>query len=381
VLGLPIVAPDFGDPVSCGGAADNDRGAGERKWVSLMSESVLDVSITSLDEDQGATPATIDNPSSPSSAVTTGRVVTAFLVCAPLTMLTVLLLVGWGHVVDAKVLILALALYFFTGFGVSVGLHRLFTHRSFKANRVLKVVLAIAGSMALEGSLISWVAIHRRHHMFSDQPGDPHSPNGHGSGFPRIVRGFVWAHVGWLFAKDSTDTRRFAPDLYRDRDLVVVDRLFPLWAISSLAIPFFIGWALWGTIAGAVSALLWAGFVRMALLHHVTWSINSICHLWGRKPFVTNDASSNVACLALVSMGESWHNFHHTAPASARHGVLRHQIDLAAGVIRFFEMAGWATKVRWPTTTQITAAATNSCVVARQISMRQSRIAAAALPD
>ncbi|MFZ0665747.1 MAG: acyl-CoA desaturase [Acidimicrobiales bacterium] len=343
-----------------------------------LSESVLDAPVTSVAEQRREYSAAIEDSA---STFTVGRVITALLVGGPLIALSVLVLVGWGHLVDAKVLILAVILYFFTGFGVSVGLHRLFTHRSFKANRVLKVVLAVAGSMALEGSLISWVAIHRRHHMFSDQPGDPHSPHGRGSGFSRIVRGFVWAHIGWLFAKDSTDTGRFAPDLYRDRDLVIVDKLFPLWAISSLAIPFFIGWALWGTLAGAVSALLWAGLVRMALLHHVTWSINSICHLWGRRPFVTSDTSSNVACLAVVSMGESWHNFHHSAPASARHGVLRHQLDPAARLIRLFEMAGWATKVRWPTTDQIAGAAGSPCAVARQVAIRQSRVAAAGLPD
>jgi stearoyl-CoA desaturase (delta-9 desaturase) len=346
-----------------------------------MFGSVLDVPATRVDEDRPREPAAIKDLSSPPSGITTGKVVTAALVCGPLIALSILLVLGWGHLVDAGTLILATVLYFFTGFGVSVGLHRLFTHRSFKAHRVLKVVLAVAGSMALEGSLISWVAIHRRHHMFSDQPGDPHSPNAHGPGFPGIVSGFVWAHVGWLFAADSTDTRRFAPDLYRDRDLVIVDRLFPLWAIASLAIPFSIGWALWGTLAGAVGALLWAGLVRMALLHHVTWSINSICHLWGQRPFVTNDSSSNVACLALVSMGESWHNFHHCAPASARHGVLRHQMDPAARLIRFFEMAGWATKVRWPSTAQIAGAASDSSEVAGRVVVNRPRAPAAGIPD
>jgi stearoyl-CoA desaturase (Delta-9 desaturase) len=346
-----------------------------------MPGIVLDAPATLVDEEPLREVAATKDFSSPPPAITTGRVVTAVLVCGPLVALSILLVLGWGHLVNAGILVLATVLYFVTGFGVSVGLHRLFTHRSFKAHRVLKVVLAVAGSMALEGSLISWVAIHRRHHMFSDQPGDPHSPNGHGSGFPGIVSGFFWAHVGWLFATDSTDTRRFAPDLFRDRDLVIVDRLFPLWAISSLAIPFAIGWALWGTLAGAVGALLWAGLVRMALLHHVTWSINSICHLWGRRPFVTNDSSSNVACLALISMGESWHNFHHCAPASARHGVLRHQMDPAARLIRFFEMAGWATKVRWPSDAQIAGAGGHSSDVARPVSINQPRVTVPGLPD
>jgi stearoyl-CoA desaturase (Delta-9 desaturase) len=296
-------------------------------------------------------------PQSPGAAQgpggTVGRVVTALLVGAPVFGIGILLAFGWNHVIPVGDLVLAAVMYLFTGFGVAAGLHRLFTHRSFKANRALKVTLAVAGSMALEGSLISWVAIHRRHHMFSDQPGDPHSPYRYGSDFPGSFRGFLWAHVGWLFAANPTDTDRFAPDLLRDRDLVVVDKLFPVLAITSLAIPFALGWLIWGTLAGAVGAFFWAGVVRMALLHHVTWSINSVCHLWGRRPFMTSDFSGNVATLALLSFGESWHNFHHSAPASARHGVLAHQMDPAARLIRWFEIAGWATKVRWPTSSQI----------------------------
>jgi stearoyl-CoA desaturase (delta-9 desaturase) len=248
---------------------------------------------------------------------------------------------------------MAVALYLFTGFGISIGFHRLFTHHSFKANRALKIVCAVAGSMALEGSAISWVAIHRRHHMFGDQPGDPHSPHRYGSDVAGTVRGFLWAQVGWLFAANTTDTKRYAPDLLRDADLVVIDRLFPVLAVTSLALPFFVGWAIYGTLAGALLAFLWAGLVRMAVLHHVTWSINSVCHLWGQRPFTTSDLSTNVASLALVSFGESWHNFHHAAPSSARHGVLRHQFDPSARLISVLERAGWATKVRWPSAAQI----------------------------
>jgi stearoyl-CoA desaturase (delta-9 desaturase) len=289
--------------------------------------------------------------------LTAGRVVTALLVGGPVVALAVFLPLGWGKAFGLWDIVMAVVLFTFTGFGISIGFHRLFTHHSFKANRALKILCAVAGSMALEGSVISWVAIHRRHHMFGDQPGDPHSPYRYGSGVVGSVRGFLWSHVGWLFAADSTDTRRFAPDLYRDRDLVVVDRLFPVLAIASLVLPFAIGWAVYGTLVGALTALLWAGLVRMAVLHHVTWSINSVCHLWGRRPFTTSDRSTNVASLALVSFGESWHNFHHAAPSSARHGALRHQFDPSARVISWFERAGWATKVRWPSAAQIAALA------------------------
>lgn len=280
---------------------------------------------------------------------------TALLVLGPVVALAAFLPFGWGRVITTGDVVVATVFYIVTGLGIAVGFHRLFTHRSFKANRVLKVVLAVAGAMALEGSLISWVAIHRRHHMFGDQPEDPHSPHRYGSGFTGVLRGFLWAHVAWLFADSQTDTKRFAPDLRRDHDLVVVDRLFPVLAITSLALPFVVGWILSGTLVGALGAFLWAGLVRMAVLHHVTWSINSVCHLWGRRPFVTSDLSTNFAPLALVSFGESWHNFHHSAPSSARHGALPHQVDPAARVIRLFEKAGWATKVRWPTPAQVAA--------------------------
>jgi stearoyl-CoA desaturase (delta-9 desaturase) len=285
--------------------------------------------------------------------MTSARIITSLLVVGPVVALAVFLPFDWGGITTVWGLGVAAAFYVFTGFGISAGFHRLFAHRSFRARRALKIVLAVAGTMALEGSVISWVTTHRRHHMFSDRPGDPHSPVSHGPETPTATRGFLWAHVGWLFASDPTSQQRFAPDLLRDPDLVFIDRLFPVLAVASLVIPAGIGWLVTGTLTGALGVFLWAGLIRMALLHHVTWSINSICHLWGRRPFTTGDNSANVASLAFISFGESWHNFHHAAPASARHGVLAHQVDLSAVLIRLFEKAGWATKVRWPTTTQI----------------------------
>ena len=293
--------------------------------------------------------------STPESVLSAGRVVTALLVAGPVLGLACLVPFISGHLLNLSDVVLAAALYAFTGFGVSIGFHRLLTHRSFKAKRALMIVCAVAGSMALEGSAISWVAIHRRHHVYGDQPGDPHSPHRFGAGPLHTLKGFAWAHVGWLFAMDPTDTRRYAPDLHRDRSVVAIDRLFPVLAVASLALPFFVGWALSRTLVGALGALLWAGLVRMALLHHVTWSVNSVCHLWGRRPFVTHDQSTNVGALALISFGESWHNFHHASPSSARHGVLPHQHDLSARLIAILERIGWATNVRWPNPAQIVA--------------------------
>ncbi len=285
----------------------------------------------------------------PSQRLALQRLITTILVLAPVLALGAALPSLWGHAIHWRDVILAVALYTITGLGMTVGFHRLFAHRSFKATRVLKVILAVSGSLAVEGSLVAWVANHRRHHMFSDQPGDPHSPwwppGAKGGG----LRGFVHAHVGWLFGADSTPIRRFAPDMLGDPDVVLIGRLFPLLAIASFALPFGLGWLWSGGFSGALAALLWAGVIRIALLHHVTWSVNSIGHLFGQRPFATGDRSTNFAPLALLSFGESWHNFHHACPSSARHGVQAHQLDSSAALIRLLEMAGWATKVRWPT--------------------------------
>ncbi len=293
--------------------------------------------------------------SSSAVAAVLPRVVTGLLVAGPIAAVAVAVPLLWGRAVHTRDLVLGVVLYAVTGHGVTVGFHRLFTHRGFTPNRALKVALAIAGSMAVEGSVVSWVAAHRRHHAYSDRLGDPHSPHVGASGVHGPVRGFVHAHVGWLFAADTTSTERYAPDLLRDRDLTIVDRLFPVFALASLALPFLAGWALSGSLLGGLTALVWAGLVRMALLHHVTWSVNSICHMVGRRPFATKDRSRNVRALALVSFGESWHNLHHAYPTSARHGVLPGQLDSSAGLIRIFERFGWARNVRWPSLERLAA--------------------------
>jgi stearoyl-CoA desaturase (delta-9 desaturase) len=282
-----------------------------------------------------------------------GRGVTALLVVGPVVALAVAVPFLWGHVVSLTDVILALSFYLVSGFGVTVGYHRFFAHGSFRAPRWLKIVLASAGSLAVEGSVVGWVANHRRHHVYSDKPGDPHSPYDSRRGATAQLRGFAHAHVGWLFKADGTSARRFAPDLLQDADTQIISRLFPAFAVVSLAAPFFLGWTLSGKIGGALTALLWAGLARMMLLHHVTWSVNSICHMFGKQPATQKDRSTNFAPLALLSFGESWHNFHHAHPSSARHGALPHQIDPAAALIRLFERAGWATHVRWPTASQI----------------------------
>jgi stearoyl-CoA desaturase (delta-9 desaturase) len=239
--------------------------------------------------------------------------------------------------------------------GITVGFHRYFTHGSFKANKPLQVALAIAGSLAVEGPLVRWVADHRKHHRFSDKDGDPHSPWRYGETVPALMKGLFWAHMGWMFDAEQTPQQTYAPDLLKDRQLVWISRQFGLFTAVSLLIPPLVG-GLWSwSWQGALTAFFWASLVRVALLHHVTWSINSICHAIGERPFKSRDRSGNVWWLAVLSCGESWHNLHHADPTSARHGVLRGQVDSSARIIRWFELAGWARDVRWPSPDRVAA--------------------------
>lgn len=277
------------------------------------------------------------------------QVLTGIVVVVPLIALVAAIDRFWHHGIGWFDLGLGLALYVATGLGISLGFHRLITHRSFRARRGLRIALAIAGSMAAEGSVISWASHHRRHHAYADRPGDPHSPWTLRVGiFPRL-RGLFHAHVGWLFSGEESNPGRWSKDLLADRDMVMVSRLAPLWTTLSLALPFFIGWAVTRSLAGAALAMVWAGAVRIALLHHATWSVNSLGHMFGKRPYETADHSSNLRWLSVVTFGESWHNSHHAFPTLARHGCGRHQLDLSATVLRLFEGLRWASDVRRPT--------------------------------
>jgi stearoyl-CoA desaturase (delta-9 desaturase) len=253
----------------------------------------------------------------------------------------------WGRGVGALELALFFTFYVFTGIGVTVGYHRLFTHRSFDAPRPVRMLFAIAGSMAVEGSVISWVANHRRHHAFADKDGDPHSPHlDEGEGIIGVLRGLWHAHVGWMFNDFKTEQERWARDLTRDPDMQKIDRLFPMLILVSFGLPAALGFVIAGSIWCAVGGFLWGGLARIFFLHHVTWSINSICHFYGKRPFETTDYSTNNWPLAFISFGESWHNNHHAFPTSAIHGLGRGQVDLGAVVITTLERARLATNVR-----------------------------------
>ncbi|MDG4862678.1 acyl-CoA desaturase [Streptomyces sp. T-3] len=263
----------------------------------------------------------------------------------------------WGSLIHTTDVVLALVLYTVTGLGVTVGFHRGLTHGGFTATRPVKIALAVAGSMSFQGDVIGWVATHRRHHAFTDRPGDPHSPYRYGTHLRGQLRGLAHAHIGWLFRNDRTPAERYAPDLLADPDIRAVNRAFPALCALTLALPFAVGWAIGGSWLHGVTGLLWAGFVRIALLHHVTWSVNSLCHLVGERPFRTrrHDRATNLWPLAVISFGESWHNLHHADPTSARHGVDRGQLDPSAAVIRLFERFGWVRDVRWPAPARIAA--------------------------
>ncbi len=272
-----------------------------------------------------------------------------FGVIAPTLALMAVVPLAWGWGLGWVDVGLFLVFYVFSGLGITVGYHRYFTHGSFKAKPWLKVLMAVGGSFAVQGPVITWVADHRRHHAFSDREGDPHSPWLYGTTPLAIAKGFWHAHMGWLFDRNDTNVDRFAPDLVKDKAIVKVDSLFLLWTVLTLVLPGILGglltWSLWGAVTG----IFWAGLVRVAVLHHVTWSINSICHMIGERPFSARDRSANFWPLAIVSFGESWHNLHHADPTSARHGVKRGQVDISARLIWLFEKFGWAWNVRWPT--------------------------------
>ncbi|WP_154814181.1 acyl-CoA desaturase [Actinophytocola xinjiangensis] len=277
------------------------------------------------------------------------HIATYFFILGPFVALIAAVPLAWGWGLGWVDVALAAIFYTVTCLGVTVGFHRYFTHRSFKARRPLRVALAIVGSMALQGPVTHWVADHRRHHAFSDRDGDPHSPWAFGTSPIALVKGFWHAHMGWVFDRNLTNAERFAPDLLADRDIARVHRQFGLWTAVTLLAPAVLGGLLTWSWWGAVTAFFWAGLVRVSFLHHVTWSVNSICHMIGSRPFAARDKSANFWPLAILSMGESWHNLHHADPTCARHGVKRGQIDISARIIWMLEKFGWATDVRWPT--------------------------------
>jgi stearoyl-CoA desaturase (Delta-9 desaturase) len=274
------------------------------------------------------------------------RINLAGVLIPPLAIAAIVVLL-WDRVVGGPDLAILAVLYLLTGLGITVGFHRLLTHRAFETYRPIRYAFAVLGSLAVEGPVITWVADHRKHHALADRDGDPHSPHaGRGPGLRGAVAGLYHAHVGWLFhARERTEPSRYARDLMEDRGMVLISRAYVPIVLLSLAAPAAAGFALTGSAKGALTGFVWGGLVRMFLIHHMSFSINSICHFFGRRRFPTSDESTNVFWLAALSFGESWHNNHHAFPRSASHGLRWWELDLGSFLIRALSRLGLAWNV------------------------------------
>jgi stearoyl-CoA desaturase (delta-9 desaturase) len=290
----------------------------------------------------GAGPAPSAGDVEPVAHETRDRLITGFVTLAPFVALGVVCWQVWADLLRWSDVAVFVIMYLLTGLGITVGFHRHLTHRSFKTSRGLRATLAIMGSMAIEGPVTAWVADHRKHHVYSDREGDPHSPHvGHGGGWRGALSGLFHAHVGWLFIHTHRGAKqRYARDLIADPVVSFVDRTFVLWALGGLGLSFALGWLIGGTMGAALTGLLWGGGVRILVVHHVTYSINSLCHFFGERRFATDDESRNLLWLALPTLGESWHNNHHAFPTSAEHGLRRRDVDPSAAVIGLLERLG-----------------------------------------
>lgn len=255
---------------------------------------------------------------------------------------------AWGWGLSWVDLGLLAGMYLVTSIGVTVGFHRLFTHKSFETNALVKFILAVLGSMAVQGPLLKWVAVHRRHHQHSDTPDDPHSPHQHGGGLLGIFRGAWHAHMGWLFKEAPANLSHYIQDLKKSTALRVASSLFPLWVVLTLVLPAGLGGLLTWSWRGILTGLIWGGLVRVFLVHHVTWSVNSACHLWGRRTFRGHDHSRNNLIFGILAMGEGWHNTHHAFPTSARHGLKWWELDASYWVIRLLAWTSLAWNVQVP---------------------------------
>lgn len=277
----------------------------------------------------------------------TTRVLNLIAILLPFAGLIVAMTMAWGYGFSMVHLSLLAGMYVATGLGITIGFHRYFAHKSFETNRVVQAILIVLGSMAVEGSMLRWVSVHRSHHQHSDKADDPHSPHQHGSGVINMFKGLWHAHVGWIFQSDGSIMQRYVADLRTDRMFRTLSALFPLWVVLGLVIPTVIGGLVTMSWSGAMLGLLWGGLVRIFFVHHVTWSINSACHIWGSQPFRSHDHSRNNPIFGVLAFGEGWHNNHHAFPPSAKHGLRWWEFDMSYIVIRtlsFFRLA-WNVKV------------------------------------
>jgi stearoyl-CoA desaturase (Delta-9 desaturase) len=358
-------------------AAPTDTSAPAHADAAAASTATRAGSTATLAPPRAAAPLPDQRPSrpdfEPEPSGTLERVLVGIFVGVPMLALLAAAPLAWGWGLGWHDIVIAVVFYYLSGLGISMGFHRYFTHGSFKANRPFKIALAVAGTLALEGPVLTWVADHRRHHKYSDKEGDPHSPWRYGTDWKALTKGLGFAHMGWMFDPNKTSQEKFCPDWLADEDIRKVSKLFPWLVAASMLAPALIG-GLWAwSWEGAVTAFFWASLVRVAFLHHVTWSINSICHTFGKEEFEVRDKSRNVNWLAILSFGESWHNLHHADPTCARHGVLKGQIDTAARLIWVAEKLGWVYDVRWPDEARLTGKRTGT----RQLGSMTRRVASA----
>jgi stearoyl-CoA desaturase (delta-9 desaturase) len=276
------------------------------------------------------------------------------VVVPPLGLLAAMGLL-WNVAFHWSDLAIMAGIYVVCAFGTTIGFHRYFTHKGFEARTAVKAVLAILGCMTMQGPLTQWVTDHRKHHAFSDKEGDPHSPHADRSeGAWGAVVGFVHAHVGWMFTNMGMEQgREYGRDLYEDRLVRTIDRLYLLWVVATLGIPFGLGYAIGGSSQRGIEAMLWGGLVRIFAYQHATFAVNSICHMFGRQDYRSRDEARNNWLIALLVFGEGWHNNHHAFPASARHGLARFQIDVSWWVIRGLEKVHLVWDVKVPDTAQL----------------------------
>ena len=283
------------------------------------------------------------------------KIVNLIAIATPFVGFLVAAIFFWGTLFNSVQLAIFGLMYFMTTIGVTIGYHRLFTHSSFKTSRCMTGILAAFGSMAVEGPVLQWVADHRRHHQCSDEDGDPHSPHLHGDGVLETLRGMWHAHVGWMLSPRPKKSMRYVGDLRKDKLVRKMSKLFPFWVLVGLALPSLLGGLITMTWMGAFLGFLWGGLVRIFFVHHVTWSINSVCHIWGAQPFSTNDHSKNNPIMGIFAMGEGWHNNHHAFQSSARHGLRWWQIDVSYLIIWTMSKVGLVYDVRVPSKERIQA--------------------------
>ncbi len=321
---------------------------------SLAPEDLLALDATSMDPAEGVTEFDTEPEVEPSFG---SRFASLLVVVVPFIGLIAAIVHLWGSGIGWLELGLLVGGYMVTAIGITIGYHRYFTHKSFKTNATMKVILGALGSMCVEGPIIRWVATHRMHHQHTDREHDPHSPNARGRGFMGVIRGAIHSHIGWVFspAIPEATLSKYVPDLMKDRVVRRVSALFPLWVALGQLIPAAIGYAVTGTLWGAIMGFVWGGLLRVFLVHHLTWSINSVCHIWGSQPFETHDRSRDNAVMGILALGEGWHNTHHAFPASARQGLTWWKPDISYYLIWMMGKVGLVSDIRVPDAARVAA--------------------------